>query len=557
MFQHGNSSFCASLIQTYSDLAKNGNASSTNVVVCLLGLSSRNFNFLLDGKLRPCAFSVVALSTILFAFILRLIPELLSQPWPIGYDTIYYARKITEDHVWSNMDIFVENSPLFYILIAPFTAFDNIFVVLKAAAPLLYALLCGAVFTYASHGLEYGPKRALVCSLIFALQLSALRISWDLFRNELGLIFMLLTFALLARFEGTRIQFALFGLLSTLASFSHEMVAALQLLVILNILTSKTLNKEISWRKLGALIVTFSPSITYVIFLTFWALSSPVRGPVKYEVSPFFDYIGSGPYQYSTYMELITELARLFLILFSPVLSIVLLGMRKRLQHINSFTVILLGLSFLPVISPHCSPAFSPRWMFMLAIPFSFYAGEGLSLLYETSRDYRTIRFFIVLLVLPSLIFIALPPNLSLLSLLQTEKTRQYLPSSMLSNTVPLQDIPHLLESLAFLKHIMNSSSLLITHEAFYDWALIALGSHINVTSSIKLDPFAEAESFAGSRREIYVISWTDPLRSWHGLKQPDDEFQLVFSSGPIGIYRYRRKDANNGPMTVEFGKAL
>jgi len=479
------------------------------------------------------------LPSVFFAFAVRLIPEILSHRWPIGYDTIYFARMISQNYVWSNTDNFMESSPLFFVIMTPFTVFDNIFMVLKVVAPLLYGLLSGAVFTYAFYALRWRLEKDLFCSFIFALQLPALRISWDLFRNELGLIFMLLTLSLLAKFNGTRIQFMLFGLFSALASFSHEMVTALMLAIVPTILIFKVLNKELSWRQFWAFTVAFCPSVAYAIFLTFWALYAPIQGPVNFGVTPLFDYIGLGPYQYATHMELINEHFRFFLILFFPILPLVLFGIKRRLPYVDLLTVILFALSFFPIISPHRSPAFSPRWMFMLAVPFSFYASEGLFRVYKTTHNYCTPGLFVTLLVLPSLTFMVFPPHLSPLAPFQTEKTWQYLPSSMLSNTIPLEDVPCLLENLAFLEKEMNSYSLLITHEAFYDWALIALGSNVSVTSSIKVNPFLFAESFSGLGYKIYVISWTDSLHSWHGLTPPNDNFRLVFSSGYIGVYRF------------------
>ncbi len=504
----------------------------------------KNFVLAINKTLNSHGAIVALLFSILFAFTVRLTPEILSQPWPIGYDTVGYARKISENYVWSNITNFMEISPLFYVIATPLAMFGDVFTILKIVAPALYGLLAAAVFTFAFYALGWKWDKALVCSLIFTLQLSALRLSWDLFRNELALIFMLPTLALLAKFNGTKTQLALFAIFSAFASFSHEMVAALLLIIVPAILGFKVSSRKLSLKDTGMLIVAFLPSIAYAIFLAFWGLYAPTNGSVNYEVPILFDYIGLGPYQYVNYVELINEHARFFFILFFPTLLLVILGI-KRTQNLGLrlLTFVLIGLSFLPVISPYWSPAFSLRWMLMLAIPFSFYASEGLFKLHEVTRKYNIVAFLVALLIIPSLTFMVLPPHLSPLSCLQTEKTRQYLPSSLLSNTVSLEDTPDLLESLAFLNSVMNSHSLLVTHESFYEWARLQLQPEFNIVNSFKVNPTSLVETFSQSANEIYVLSWIDSINSWHGLTPPNDNFECVFSSGSLGVYLLRQQN--------------
>ena len=42
------------------------------------------------------------LLSFILGFIIRLIPEILSYPDPIGFDTIYYATKISKGIIWSD-----------------------------------------------------------------------------------------------------------------------------------------------------------------------------------------------------------------------------------------------------------------------------------------------------------------------------------------------------------------------------------------------------------------------------------------------------------------------
>ena len=510
--------------------------------------SLKNFAFIITEKLDSHSVIVALLLSALFAFTIRLIPEILSIPWPTGYDTIGFARKISENYVWNSPSNLMETSPLFYIIATPFSLSSNVISLLKITAPVLYGLLAAAVFTFAFYALGWKRNKALVCSMVFALQLSALRLSWDLFRNELALIFMLLTLTVLFTFRGEKIQFALFCVLSALTSFSHEMVAALMLILIPAIFALKVWNKQLSWKQLTALIIAFSPSIAYSFYLAFWGLYAPIQGAVNYEVPIFFNYIGSGPYQYVTYIELIGEHARLFLLLFIPVLPLVFFSIKRKIVHVNVLTSVLLTLAFFPIISPYWAPAFSLRWMFMLAIPFSFYACDGLFHLYHSAHKLLAMKTCVALLFVSSLLFVMLPPDLSPIAPFLTDKTMQYMPSSLLSNTVSLGDMPGLLASLSYLNNVMDSNSLIVTHESLYEWARLKLQPGSNVVNSFKLNPATLTETISQSGYDIYTLGWTDSLRSWHGLTPPNSDFELVFSSGYMGVYEYQPKSNVSGP---------
>src|SRR4030067_2856721 len=139
--------------------------------------SLKNFAFIITEKLDSHSDIVALLLGATFAFTIRLIPEILSLPWHIGYDTLGFARKISENYIWNSPSNLMETSPLFYIIATPFSLSSNVISLLKITAPVLYGLLAAAVFTFAFYALGWKPKKTLVCSMVFTLQLSALRLS--------------------------------------------------------------------------------------------------------------------------------------------------------------------------------------------------------------------------------------------------------------------------------------------------------------------------------------------------------------------------------------------
>ena len=91
--------------------------------------------------------------------------------------------------LWSLMS----SAPLFYILLMGITSTGApIVVTLKILGPLLLGLLGFVAYNYAHKALSWSSKKSLILAILSTLYFVALRISWDMFRSELALIFLFL-----------------------------------------------------------------------------------------------------------------------------------------------------------------------------------------------------------------------------------------------------------------------------------------------------------------------------------------------------------------------------
>ena len=122
-------------------------------------------------------------------FVVRLVPELLAFPFPIGSDTVYYAFVMKSGVVWAHWSQFFTSSWLLNALIVPAYGVlqGDPFLLLKVVAPLLFGLNVAGVYWFSRKALGWSWRMGLVAGIFFALQLASLRISWDLLRNTLGL----------------------------------------------------------------------------------------------------------------------------------------------------------------------------------------------------------------------------------------------------------------------------------------------------------------------------------------------------------------------------------
>lgn len=108
----------------------------------------------------------------------------------------------------------------------------------------------------------------------------------------------------------------------------------------------------------------------------------------------------------------------------------------------------------------------------------------------------------------------------------------------MLQNTISITDSHDTVNALNWFKDNSNTSTLLLTHTAFYGWALLTL----NVSQVRNYgfdDPAQSALGFAQeTHAKIYLIWWTNGW-GWYNESTLPSSFHEVYSSGKIAIYSY------------------
>ena len=133
---------------------------------------------------------------------MRAIPEVLMGPFVVGFDTLGYY--VPNTLLWLRNGVgfwgFLAVAPFFYVLLMGATSVGvPIVVSLKVMAPLLLGFLGVAVYFYAYKTLSWSPKKSLVVALFATLYFVALRVSWDMLRSELALIFLFATLIFLKK----------------------------------------------------------------------------------------------------------------------------------------------------------------------------------------------------------------------------------------------------------------------------------------------------------------------------------------------------------------------
>ena len=476
--------------------------------------------------------------------LIRFIPEVLMGPNVVGFDTMaHYVPTVLQ---WQNGNMgfwaLVGTAPLFYsIVIFLVSSGGGLITVLKILPPVLEGFLGLSVFGYAKKGLGWSSKKSLATAVLATVYFVSLRISWDMMREELALILffvVLMLFTSKKLFSAPWKRYLLLSLAMSLVVLAEQLVAAVMFGVILLTLLYDLIKRN--RKEIGRLIVTSLPSV-FIFFGLFYLSPQVSEFRIIFGFSQNDGWLAL--FGYSSYGAMLTSLAGFFLFCFLPILPLIIIGAR-RLGNFQLHAWVLLGviIALIPMVSPS-----NLRWVMMLTYPFAFYVTEALSRIKLVSWKrfkitfYKIAAVYLVLMVsILSFGFMAMPPS-SPLSYFNPQGFNSYvyqMPTSMLQNTVSISDCQDVVNALNWVKGNISQDGVLLSHRAFYGWALSTLNSSQVVLYEYN-NPLDSAEAVAQQgHSQIYLIWWING-EGWYGQPSVSTSFQEIYHSGDIAIYRY------------------
>ena len=513
-------------------------------------------------SLQNVGFRRGLLLAFVFGFAVRLIPEILSFPYPIGFDTVYYAARMNSGVVWGHWSSLF-STWLVYAVLVPLYSLTEVdpFLLLKVVGPLLYGGTAAGIYYFAWKVLNWGVKKCLFASVFFAFQLAALGISWHFYRNLLGLTLLLFALPFFKKNESWR-EVALLAVLSLLVVFGHEYAMVAMLVIALGLVASRFLKKEkMPYRVLIAIfpaLMVFVGSIYFRVFpVSFSVETNIIRVNDSFNPHPgglFFvvDYLSvvTPVDHYASYFELVSNVVSLFALLYLVWLPLVLVGFFRDKILDGWATLLLIG-SFGCLVVPFCALEYWHRWMLMLVFPFTFYAVNGFWKVLK-SRDTwvasglkwmswmkisRKSAFGILgVTVLLGSLFMTWPLISGRYGLLGASTTWKYFPSTMQSSSVPLQDTEGTVKAIEWLNGHMTDDSAVLVHDVFFFWSELHLDEDhtaIFFTNNIEA---ASSHALENGFSSVYFVWWNEDI-GWYGLTVPSD-FVSVFESGRISVFQ-------------------
>jgi hypothetical protein len=478
--------------------------------------------------------------------LLRAIPEILMGPYVVGFDTMAHYVPTTVLWLHGGVDLwrYIATAPLFYTIIVSLVSVGGpVITVLKIIPPILHGFLGLSIYGYAKSGLNWSPKKSVLTALIATLYFVALRISWDLLRNELALVFFFVVLTLIAKEnlgKNSWKRFLLLSLAMLAVVLAHQLVAVVMLGMITFTILFYLFRKQRA--KILPLVAVSLPAVLLFFVSFYFSPSVP-----EFRLIFGFPAVGGDGwlslFGFASYPAMLASEAGFFLYCFLLILPLVVVSLRRFGNfQMRAWILLMLLASLVPMVSPS-----NLRWIMMLTYPFAFYVSETLSRLKSINwRRFKiTVRrvavvYLVASTALLSLGFMVMSPD-NPFPYFQAGAFNGYIyqiPSSMLQNTVSITDCKDVANAVQWFKNGENTNALLLTHRAFYGWALTTLDPNQVVLYEYDDPAKTAATVVQEGHSQIYLIWWINGL-GWYGQPSVSSSFEMVYQSGRIAVYHY------------------
>jgi hypothetical protein len=491
------------------------------------------------------------LAAFLIPLVIRSIPEILSWPYPLGLDTLNVMPQIQQAWVFSLSPIeFLHNNTSFFFLITTLLnePFHNAVIVIKILGPLLLAFLSFTMFYYARKGLCWSNRKSLLIPILTATYFISLRDSWDLYRQTLGLVFLMATLISLKSFNSPR-RYYVASFFMLLTVFSHELPSVI-LFFVVALESAKFLIK-----KLRKDCVYLLASVVLPATLFFYHLYSPLDGVVSIPAS----VTASGPS-----INLAVYMIGFLVYSYAIILPLVFLGIKGLSDRVLGYWILLcLGIVLVEMLFPNLPLYFWNRWAYLLVYPLLFFVVQGLERLWRFVPNAKrkvtrmipkafAIAYCVSLLMLSGFYLTTSPED----AFPYFSKYNPYLveiPSSMLQNTVSINDIPSLIACFEWLNYNTSNSSVIVSHYALYNLAVNYMPGRIivpvlqgpsfwdNVQNGTVLKDqmiSTASEYYARHSGKVYTVWWVSG-DGWYGIQNLSSDFREVYHFGKMAVYLF------------------
>jgi len=468
--------------------------------------------------------------TFLLFSLLRAVPEALVPKYPVGYDTVvYYAPEILHLHAVEPLEL-LSKAPLFYLLMWAVRQAINVdvYLLLKFVGPTLYGMMAASFLLFLRRGLGWGEKRGLLATFLCFTQPVTLRISWDLFRNELGMFFF---FALLAVvLSKSEHKTALAGLLAALTVLTHEFASILVFIAVPWI--ALRMGGEDGRRMLLALAPASILFLYQVVpLITASTFTHPPENPrvIRMVEEPLLTNYLSSPMFSGVYLRLVEAVAKLTAYCYLPLLPLAAIGFQRH-PSVDPMTGWLCFASYAVLLLPTAYPFYTYyRWLILLTFPISIYAANGLSKMVKRWR-LRGAALAAVILLLSLLSGLGYASGMG--TYMRDPVVNSYLPPHLATSSMDPSQIDDCIECLRWLNSHAGENSVLLVEERFRGWALVYLSEEIFIAwypahHSVENTPI---NSLSENFSHVYLM--------WYSVGGPAD-FRLMYMSGDIAVYQY------------------
>ena len=422
------------------------------------------------------------------AVILRLVPEILASPYPIGYDVINYYLPILknfDDH-WTSVS---NQFPLYIVLLHGINSIFHIDprIVITASAVMIFGSFSLVICSIARNIFHLNNFQSIFLSFFVIFQVSLLRTSWDLHKDMLALTITLYCLSYLGTISNVSKRIMLTILpLSIISVLSDRMIGFL--------LTSVLIVYSIVKRERMIAILATITSIIFAIGL-FNSIDIMTNNIL----------LGSTANDALQQSYNSLNLGVLFLVMCGILLPTGVIGFMKAKNVILKIPLLisLVG-SFTWIIYPNTSALLPDRWIIIFSIFLSIFSGYGFATLIESKRiaiSHKKLNNYLVILI-PFLFLgsvFATSPNGSYLNFygLFHEYVHYYDPMTMQYNSISIPESQSLVSLIDWMNNNTPSGSIIVGSKHLRGWMELGLINRTflysdNITEMVDPNKYSE-----------------------------------------------------------------
>ncbi|MGA8107298.1 MAG: hypothetical protein WB815_11665 [Nitrososphaeraceae archaeon] len=400
----------------------------------------------------------------------RAIPEMVAYPYPVGYDVInYYIPVITNfQEYWP---IVSEQYPLYVLILHFFQAATELQpqILVSMSGLILYGFFSVSLFIMSRRLFGLGEFYSLYLTLFVIFQLPVLRTAWDLHKDILSLTLFMIAISIIFPLRPKIGWYSLIcsSFVASVAVTLDKMIGALlvgSFLIYGFVVRSKYISL------LSLIIVGFFAA---AIASDYGSIGQPFNVSSEYSETNLLSQ-NSEPYSPKS-------LLTLFLVVNCPLLVPAGFGLIYSDNRLLKIAVAISAIgSFSWVIFPDMRAIAADRWIFVLGIFLSIFAGYGI-VRYAQTKTHPRFRRRLLCLILGSSIILGLtyetmPYHIASFSEnMLGQSIEPFGPATMQFNSIAVKDTGELLKTINWINENVPKDAIIIGEKHWRGWMEIKL----------------------------------------------------------------------------------
>lgn len=443
---------------------------------------------------------------------LRIIPDLIAYPYPVGYDIINYYIPLAD----KLNTIFQNDSFQFYpYLLYTFKSFIplNPQGIMISLSSITYGLFSVSIYLLLK-GLNLKP--ALFMTLFVLFQISALRTTWDLQKDILALSFTFLIIYLILEDRKAyffNIRIILFGIIISLVILTLLTDNMIGFLLIISLSIYFAIKKDIKY--------IISLTIIIISIISFLVVVDNTKNDLL--INSIYHILTGNIKENENYTPL--NLGILFIMMNILSLPLFIYGLKylHELLLYIPLSMALLG-SFTWIILPYSAILLPDRWIIISGIFMSIFSSYGLIRLFSNYKDkpnYKILLPIMSFYIIIGLFYMILPYDYAFpIYGIFAEYTHFFVPSTMQFNSIDIVDNKNLSIAIDWLNNHTNPKSIIYGDSYLSGWMKMLLkdkrifqynytkstGNGIHITLANKMDSINEPIKLLFSQGNFRII---------------------------------------------------